>query len=373
MVALVVLLVSTMTGRERSVVNRIFIHTCILAILSILADAVREVFIYRAVMPRAIITFSVLKALLTTSVLVSWLHFSEVFLDLRLSKGMRVLYWLPAMVTGTCFILSFWNKGVYWAVEPGIYQRGPLFFMELVSYCIYPVIQFGLFLWRSFKTVTRRMKIDYIKMATFGIFPAAGVIMQCFWGQAVPCVPASIMLAMLQGYLVVENREVSRDALTGVPRRPTLEKYLTQLLGEGALDPVVEGSHPYWFIMMDIDHFKTVNDTYGHLEGDHALQIVASVLQKCFLEHRGCLCRYGGDEFAAVVHCGEGELNVLCEEIEETMQKTADRNDLPYKLTISIGCEKILVRSEREIVDVIQTADDRMYKSKHTGELMMAK
>lgn len=120
---LVILLVHVITNRANTRVNHAFRVTISLALSSIGCDAVRQIFIYLKVLPWAIITFSVLKALSTLGVLISWLRFSELFLSFSPSARMRFLFWLPAIVTGTGFILSFFGCGTYWAAEPGIYQR----------------------------------------------------------------------------------------------------------------------------------------------------------------------------------------------------------------------------------------------------------
>ncbi|MEE0956327.1 MAG: GGDEF domain-containing protein [Eubacterium sp.] len=312
MVVLLILLIHVLANRAHSSVNRIYARSCALAFAAIASDTVREIFIYKVMMPWAIILFSVLKAIMTLLVLQYWLRFSLTFLNVKLSAAQQFLLLLPGILAGTAYLLSFFGIGTFWAVAPGIYSRGPLFFMEPVGFCIYPFIQMLFYVHCSKKAVTKSMKADYFRMATFGIFPAAGALLQYVFGQAIPWIAPSIMLAVLQGYLVAENREINIDVLTGIPRRPALEHYIQDLLSSGELESLSPDSSKCWhFMMMDIDHFKYVNDTYGHLEGDHALQIAARTLQECFKSSRGTLARYGGDEFAAVMQGTELELKQL--------------------------------------------------------------
>ncbi len=230
-----ILLMHIATNRAHSAVNHAIIISCIPCLVAIISDAVREIFIYRQMMPEMIILFSVLKAVMTLVMLVNWLNFSLLFLNIHLSGKQHFLLNLPAIAAGTAHILSFFGIGTFWAVSPGIYQRGPLFFMESFGFCIYPLIQFLFYMYNFSHTVTRSMKIDYIKMAAFGIFPAAGSLLQLGFGQAIPWISPAIMLAILQGFLSAENREVNVDTLTGIMRRPVMERYLQDLLNAGAL------------------------------------------------------------------------------------------------------------------------------------------
>lgn len=371
MVVLLVLLIHVLANRAHSSVNRILARSCTLALVSIASDTFREIFIYYVMMPWAIILFSVLKAVMTLLVLQYWLRFSLTFLNIKLSVIQQFLLRLPGILAGIAYLLSFFGIGTFWAVEPGIYSRGPLFFMEPVGFCIYPLIQLLFYTYSTKKAVTKSMKADYFRMATFGIFPAAGALLQYVFGQAVPWIAPSIMLAVLQGYLVSENREINIDVLTGIQRRPALEHYIQDLLSSGELASLSPDSSCWHFMMMDIDHFKSVNDTYGHLEGDHALQILARTLQECFKSSKGTLVRYGGDEFAAVMHGTELELKQLEDKIHTKLRKAAMDYDLQYPLTISIGTEKLIVQDVQGIRNTVQSADDHMYEKKQQKALRM--
>lgn len=369
MVVLLVLLVHVLVNRTHSAINLMFAKSCILAFVSIASDAVREIFIYHVMMPWAIILFSVLKAIMTLFVLQNWLGFSLNFLNLKPSPVHRFLLNLPGILAGIAYLLSFSGNGTFWAVEPGIYSRGPLFFMEPVGFCVYPLIQMVCYAYSSRKAVTKGMKADYFRMATFGIFPAAGALLQYVFGQAIPWIAPSIMLAVLQGYLVAENREINMDALTGIQRRPALEHYIQDLMSAGELESVSSDGIPWHFIMIDIDHFKAVNDTYGHLEGDHALQITAGTLQECFKSSKGILVRYGGDEFAAVIECTELEIKQLEKRIGTRLSHAVTDYDLQYQITVSIGSERLIVKDAQDILNTVQRADNRMYEQKRLKAL----
>lgn len=87
----------------------------------------------------------------------------------------------------------------------------------------------------------------------------------------------------------------SRDALTGLPNRRHFELAL-----EREIDRVARAGEPALLLLLDIDHFKTVNDQYGHAAGDLVLQAVATVLQDC-LRPMDTVARLGGEEFGAIL------------------------------------------------------------------------
>ena len=120
----------------------------------------------------------------------------------------------------------------------------------------------------------------------------------------------------------------------------------------------------WYLIMMDIDRFKHVNDTYDHLEGDHALQLTARALQQCFSSRSGCLVRYGGDEFAAVIKSNEDDLCQLKAEITEALHTVHNDYKLKYPLSVSMGCQRLIVINEQDIIQSMKKADERMYEMK---------
>ena len=127
---------------------------------------------------------------------------------------------------------------------------------------------------------------------------------------------------------------------------------------------------PLSLILFDIDHFKTFNDTYGHLEGDEVLMILAKVTQSC-LRNLDSAYRYGGEEFTVVLP--ETELSQACfvsERIRTTFAKkrfapvSAD-NSIQVSVTISIGVTQF--EKNDTVNNFIQRADIAMYQAKSRG------
>ncbi|WP_075981829.1 GGDEF domain-containing protein [Bacillus massilinigeriensis] len=127
-----------------------------------------------------------------------------------------------------------------------------------------------------------------------------------------------------------------------------------------------------YIIMIDIDHFKPINDTYGHLNGDFILKKVASVISETTKKHAKVdtiIGRYGGEEF--IIFAGalfKSDMIRLVEDIRMDMEKTTFyTEDLAHriKLTVSIGVSNLPDYSR--LHDAIEQADQSLYKSKKNG------
>ncbi|MGN0362508.1 MAG: GGDEF domain-containing protein [Bilifractor sp.] len=121
-----------------------------------------------------------------------------------------------------------------------------------------------------------------------------------------------------------------------------------------------------FLIMIDIDHFKSINDRFGHAEGDRALRLVADVLKEtCYRAgSHYFIGRYGGDEFVIVARpYTEEELEVFVSSLQKEVESTNNRNHLPYKLAISIGTAEYDSTS-CTAEDLLTRADKEMYRHK---------
>jgi diguanylate cyclase (GGDEF)-like protein len=121
-------------------------------------------------------------------------------------------------------------------------------------------------------------------------------------------------------------------------------------------------------VMLDIDHFKHVNDEFGHLQGDVALQMVALKLQK-ELRSYDCAARYGGEEFVAILPDSTPEEALfVADRIRLSVQNTKFSDVLSsLNLTISLGVVSFSPQPSTTVDDFIKLADDAMYRAKTSG------
>ncbi|MDP1785389.1 MAG: diguanylate cyclase [Sulfuricurvum sp.] len=129
----------------------------------------------------------------------------------------------------------------------------------------------------------------------------------------------------------------------------------------------VRQNKPYGILMIDIDHFKKVNDTYGHHAGDVAIQHVAMILKKIARSSDYCI-RWGGEEFLILIpHSTASEITAFSERLRAAMEKSTvvvEDEKLTFKITISIGG---LVGLSETHKNMILQADTLLYEAKNSG------
>ena len=156
------------------------------------------------------------------------------------------------------------------------------------------------------------------------------------------------------------SRDASTDPLTGLFSR----KYVFTLMHS------LYKSSLYFNIsisalMLDIDHFKDFNDTYGHIKGDHVLKDIAQLINRS-IDTSNILCRYGGEEFLLVLP-GVDQTNglLIAEKIRKNIEEYDFSKDMPYpgKVTVSIGGATAGRKTQNE-TDLVEQADLALYKAK---------
>lgn len=122
------------------------------------------------------------------------------------------------------------------------------------------------------------------------------------------------------------------------------------------------------FILFDIDHFKSVNDNYGHLAGDAVLKNLAEVVRQS-TRQEDVLARYGGEEFAILLPTTPREIAItLAERIRQSVaSKPFAHENLTLQVTISLGVAGIPDDAVEDIEDLIEAADRRLYVAKNSG------
>jgi len=153
----------------------------------------------------------------------------------------------------------------------------------------------------------------------------------------------------------------ARDPLTGVSNRGGLEGMLEREIGLAR-----RHATPLSVIMLDLDRFKTINDTYGHLVGDCALKGVASVIQSC-VRDSDLVFRYGGEEFAILLaNTDAAGAALLGERIRGALANQPIRcHELSLDLTLSLGVAEM--RQDDDAGSLLRRADQALYRAKTAG------
>ncbi len=158
-------------------------------------------------------------------------------------------------------------------------------------------------------------------------------------------------------------RAANLDELTGLYNR----KYFNDVLSR-EFSSCRRSNEPLSLMMFDIDHFKKINDTYGHLGGDLVLKTLGRVLQKD-LRLENVACRYGGEEFSVIFRGLKWD---AVAQIAERIRKGVENESFTFKehtfkATISIGIATLEENNLDTYEDLIHRADEHMYEAKETG------
>jgi diguanylate cyclase (GGDEF)-like protein len=174
---------------------------------------------------------------------------------------------------------------------------------------------------------------------------------------------------LLIAILVAWRDEVSQqlhdmalqDSLTGLANRRSLEHQ-----GRLMLRRAMREKLPLSLVILDLDYFKGVNDRYGHVVGDQALQLLARTLQK---QTRGdeIAARWGGEEFCLLVYAGPDEVQALCTRLKSALL-LGSRLELDFELCFSAGCAHAEYAWEGLTLEqMLLQADKALYQAKRLG------
>jgi diguanylate cyclase len=153
--------------------------------------------------------------------------------------------------------------------------------------------------------------------------------------------------------------------MTGILNRRGFEKKIESLLSQQAAD-----GHSHCLVMLDIDHFKKVNDTHGHLMGDRVLQAVGEILRTAVTDANHAAARYGGEEFALLLPQTSLDKSVqLAEAVRSRTKamKIRNRTTQEVLLTVTISGGVTAMKPDDDASSLISRADAALYAAKNSG------
>ena len=172
----------------------------------------------------------------------------------------------------------------------------------------------------------------------------------------------SLAISNIKLRLVLENQAV-RDSLTGLYNR----RYLEDIL-ERELQRSTRHQHHFSILMIDVDHFKELNDAYGHDSGDYVLKAISSTFQNS-TRKEDVACRYGGEEFILVL--SDSNIDGALKRAEQIRGDINNNNficnsvALP-RVTISVGVATFPQHGDN-VAELIRASDSALYQAKNSG------
>ena len=196
----------------------------------------------------------------------------------------------------------------------------------------------------------------YQAILALGIFPIIGSLFQVMFYKQTLTWPI-LSLVTLSCYILVQRDESKRDDLTGLYTRTNLEKTVAQKLRQ---------KQPFTLVMIDLDRFKQVNDSHGHLVGDGALIKTADLLVKN-IKVSDSAFRIGGDEFVLIVESSNINVAAIIEQrIKGKLDKINTLEHNPYELSMSFGHTSYDGIKNTSFAALLEQADEIMYHNKKT-------
>ncbi len=195
-------------------------------------------------------------------------------------------------------------------------------------------------------------------IAFFAVFPFIGGLIQlAFYGVSLNWILAAVSILLV--YIDSQNRQISADPLTGLNNRRELTRFLLKETREQQSNGTIT------LVMMDVDGFKQINDTYGHFYGDGVLIAVADILKTSLKNTDLFLARYGGDEFCIVMPA-ESKISPkeLIEGIDQNIEQWNKQHDSEKPISLSIGHADWDELNDKTYESLIARADKKMYEAK---------
>lgn len=357
----------SVSGFDKSYKNRVFSYSVYLATLANICDFLWNLCLTGAVnlpIPVRLLINGVYFISFGFSALCWLLYTDRIQANGCKRRSLRaVLYALPISLLAFLLILNCFNGCLFYIDSLG-YHRGGLFYAQQVLSYSYILISTVKCFYRAALRKNFTERSYFLTLSTFVIPPIICGIIQIFL-QDIPILSVGIVISYLLAYINTLERLISLDSLTGISnRRDFLQRLEAEIRPQRAADGL-------YFMFIDVDSFKAVNDIYGHSEGDRVLREVADILKNYVKERNGFCGRYGGDEFAAFVPAeNSADIETIRSELENRIKNGVLLRD-GGSVTVSTGYSKYL-GGDDDIQGMITRADAEMYGvKKERGRIRM--
>lgn len=257
------------------------------------------------------------------------------------------IWLIPSFINVVAAGLSPLFRFIFYIDDKNQYIRGEYFFIFISVYILN-------FMFLVISTLDMGKKHNYPilwKLIALSIFTITGTSIQLAYPSAYSSLHC-VTLALFLYYLVMSEFDSSFDTLTGLYNRATFDKASKEIVKQKALSVII----------LDINDFKSVNDTYGHDYGDRVIKAVASVIRDTFKKHYKCY-RYGGDEFSIIgSEIERGKIEFQLRAMTDSLAKIRDKGILLP--TVSYGYSIYPGGKELDFNKILKEADEQMYHFK---------
>ena len=309
----------------------------------------------------SVLTVNFLNAAIMPMVIYSCFIFAEISTRPDMTRKqidcLQMKLLIPIFLQTFALLFSFVLAPNFW-LDEDLEPRDLYYFILSFLPFVYLIVATIRGLIRASDLQNRPNLHTYLIVASYtpGVFIAGGA--QILFSLTTPIFCFWCTFIILFAYLHLQNQLISTDSLTMLNNRNRLHHYLHQQRDD----------RESFVIMVDVDHFKQINDTYGHAEGDRALILVSRALKKACerMTYSMFLCRYGGDEFLMIA-----KTNVpddVVKEIKVCLQEEISNQErsLSYTIEASMGFARWDGNPD-SFKESLVYADKKMYETKRAG------
>ena len=352
--------ISRDSGSERQV-RALFLLLTFYMVFT-LFDAIWALLAYGRIIEPSLAALAAVNCIALTAVAFTgnfWYFFSLAYFRSKLldRKKMNFVFAIPALLVP---VVSIIGNALHMDIvidASGAITYGPLHIVVTSVSLLYLIAATAVAAQARVKATTSAQRHMSTVFILFMIAPAVAGVFTAFVPDT-PVAVASIMISVVFVIMSMQESRISSDVLTGLNNRRRADAYLEESMGHASHE------HPLYLFIIDMDYFKAINDTYGHLEGDHALQLMADALRNACAQSNAFAARWGGDEFVVIcAHGMESEPEAMVVAIRNALASVVGDAHVAYQLNCTVGyalCES----ADESRAELIAAADRMLYQRK---------
>ena len=287
-----------------------------------------------------------------------WLNYCLKFVDFPFLKTkMAKIIMIAPMIVVLCMILTTpLTHWLFYIDEGGYFQRGSLYFFQQTGY-VYLLLSSIICLWYRKKCVTSSERRRLSVLSMFPLSPAIFGGMQIIAPSgSAPTLQFSILISLILVFVDELDQKITKDSLTQLTNRYEFERILQNKM------KYYQKNGPKLFVLMsDLDDFKSINDTYGHQQGDTSLMMVGAALNQIASKYNTVCARMSGDEFISILETqSQDEVSKFIFDLEDSLKDACSH--MSYQMRLSVGVAEY--DGTMSLMELLNQADLNMYEQK---------
>ena len=278
------------------------------------------------------------------------IHMVILHIDRKTTGLHMIFFWMLCVIEAALLILNFFFPIVFRISESNVYERGSYYMLFVIIGFVLILYGYAYYLLAKLQNPSLR----YFPVIEFLMPIFLGNIIQ-MWIYGISILPVCFAIAFAGITISLQNECIYVDKLTGVYNRYELDRVLKSrsLRKNGKVAAM----------MLDLNGFKAINDTYSHEEGDVALVNFARILSRAVVSD-GIVIRFAGDEFIIILHRSKDiDLEAYKAKLQAKVDEYNKTSGKPYALSTAIG-GKIIDVNRENVNDLVTGIDVLMYEDK---------